>query len=296
MAKKKKPSHPVPPDEAARRAKQREAQAAARKRQAEGAPTKKQRKKHKKEGTTYEKPTKSTDGSGAAWRRREFKDKGRNDFNKQRNARDAEAASRRAHDVVIIPIFWRQRPGEEAAVVGEAERIKRLLAAAKLDIWVDRTHKKSPGQKLAFWEEVGVTWRIELGPDDVRSKKCVVSRAGEGRSSAEAALKIRDVSSVKRGDLVRALRDRLDCAKVPLLDVDGALDAEHSKEADAALRKWREAAGALPAPVRPRPKQQKLKIDIDRKAASHVVFGGDDDDEEVYADDSSSGESSSSGG
>ena len=72
----------------------------------------------------------------------------------------------------------------------------------------------------------------------------VVSRAGEGRSSAEAALKIRDVSSVKRGDLLRALRDRLDCAKVPLLDVDDALDAEHVKEADAALRKWREAAGA----------------------------------------------------
>ena len=245
MAKKK--AGPVPLIEVPRR-RQREAQAAARKRQAEGAPTKKQRKKHKKEGTTYEKPTKSADGSGAAWRRREFKDKGRNDFNKQRTARDAEAAQRRAHDVVIIPIFWRQRPGEEAAVVGEAERIKRLLSAAKLDIWV-RTHKKSPGQKLAFWEEVGVTWRIEVGPDDVRSKKCVVSRAGEGRSSAEAALKIRDVSSVKRGDLLRALRDRLDCAKVPLLDVDGALDAEHSKEADAALRKWREAAGALPAPL-----------------------------------------------
>ena len=292
MAKKKKPSHPVPPDEAARRAKQREAQAAARKRQAEGAPTKKQRKKHKKEGTTYEKPTKSADGSGAAWRRREFKDKGRNDFNKQRTARDAEAASRRAHDVVIVPIFWRQRPGEEAAVVGEAERIKRLLAAAKLDIWVDRTHKKSPGQKLAFWEEVGVTWRIELGPDDVRKKKCVVSKAGDGRSSAEAALKIRDVSSVKRGDLLRALRDRLNCAKVPSLDVDDALDAEHDKEADAAVRKWREAAGALPAPVRPRPKQPKLKIDVDRKAASHVVFGGDDDDGDVYADDSSSGGSS----
>ena len=55
---------------------------------------------------------------------------------------------------------------------------------------------------------------------------------------------------------------------------DDALDAEHDKEADAALRKWREAAGALPAPVRPRPKQPKLKIDVDRKAASHVVFGG----------------------
>ena len=87
----------------------------------------------------------------------------------------------------------------------------------------------------------------------------------------------------------------LTCASEKL-DVDAALDEEHSKEADAALRKWREAAGALPAPVRPRPKQQKLKIDIDRKAASHVVFGGDDDDDEVYADDSSSGGSSESGG
>ena len=95
----------MPPDEAARRAKQREAQAAARKRQAEGAPTKKQRKKHKKEGTTYEKPTKSADGSGAAWRRREFKDKGRNDFNKQRTARDAEAAQRRTTSFECLPVF-----------------------------------------------------------------------------------------------------------------------------------------------------------------------------------------------
>ena len=44
--------------------------------------------------------------------------------------------------------------------------------------------------------------------------------------------------------------------------------------------------------MRPRPKQPKLKIDVDRKAASHVVFGRDDDDGDVYADDSSSGGSS----
>lgn len=289
-------TQPADPAEAARRAKQRAAQAAARKRQAEGVPTKKQRKKHRKEGTAptpYPKKDTSTEAAGA-WRQREFKDKGRNDFNKARTAQDAEAAERRQHDIVIVPIFWRQRPGEEAAVVGEAERIKRLLSAANLDIWVDRTHKKSPGQKLAFWEEVGVKWRIELGPDDVRQKQCVVSKAGEGRKSAEAALKIRDVSSVRRGDLLRALRDRLNCDRVPEIDADPALDGEHAKEADSALRKWEEAAGALPAAVRPRPKQLKLKIDISQKAGSHVVFGGDDDDDGlVMADDDSSSSSSS---
>jgi len=198
-----------------------------------------------------------------------------------------------------VPIFWRNRPGEEDAVVGEGERIKRLLAQAKLDVWVDRTHKKSPGQKLAFWEAVGVGWRIELGPDDVRGKRCVVSKAGS--DGFASAVKVRDVSSVRRGDVLRALRDRLGLAKVPALDEDPALDAEHDKEADAALRKWREAARGEEAPrlaaTRPKVSLGKKRINVDAKSSSKkITFGGDDDDDDIYAaagaDDDSSGEES----
>ncbi|KAH8074736.1 hypothetical protein JL721_2309 [Aureococcus anophagefferens] len=186
------------PAELARREKQKAAQAAAKLRQAAGAPTKKERKKRKRDvaaGVAPEpkKPNnsgaKASSGGGAAWRKREFAGKGRNEFKRKREAEDelaAEAAGRTVHDVVIVPIFWRTRPGEEDAVVGEAERIKRLIAKVgdtkvKLDVWVDRTHK-SPGQKLQFWEAVGVKWRVELGPDDVRAARREL-RGGSGYES-----------------------------------------------------------------------------------------------------------------
>ena len=101
-------------------------------------------------------------------------------------------------------------------------------------------------------------WRIELGPEDVRVEKMRRVARGRGPVSAEAALKIRDVSSVKRGDLPRASGAKVPRG-VPLLDVDDALDAEHDKEADAALRKWREALFKIDVDRRPRAARRRLR-------------------------------------
>ena len=288
------------PAELARREKQRAAQAAAKLRQAAGAPTKKERKKRKRDvaaGVAPEpkKPNsssaKASSGGGAAWRKREFAGKGRNEFKRKREAEEelaAEAAGRTVHDVVIVPIFWRTRPGEEDAVVGEAERIKRLIAKVgdtkvKLDVWVDRTHKKSPGQKLQFWEAVGVKWRVELGPDDVRAKRCVVSCAGG--AGYESNIKVKDVSSVRRGAIYHVLRDKLGMDKIPDdVEENPELDANHEEEADSAIKKWNALSNA-PRLAATRPKQPKLKIDLDAKPTANkkITFGDDDNNDDMFA-------------
>ena len=288
--------------EAARREKQRAAQAAARLRQAAGAPTKKEKKKRRRDvaaGVAVPAPAAKKasaapgDGKsgGAAWRKREFNGKGRNEFKRRREEQEeleAEAAGRTVHDVVVVPIFWRTRPGEEEAVVGEAERIKRLLAKVgdtkvKLDVWVDRTHKKSPGQKLAFWEAVGVKWRVEVGPDDVRAKRCVVSCAGG--KGYESNIKVKDVSSVRRGQLYHVLRDQLGMDKIPDdVEENPELDANHEEEADSAIKKWNALSNA-PRLAATRPKQPKLKIDLDAKPTANkkITFGDDDNNDDMFA-------------
>jgi hypothetical protein len=282
--------------EAARREKQRKAQAAAKLQQAAGAPTKKERKKRKRDKASgapgaADPPKKKGASGGAAWRAAEFRGKGRNDHAKERKRREdlaKEAEGRAVHDVVVVPIFWRNRPGEEDAVVAEAERVKRLLCkdggVKKLDVWVDRTHKKSPGQKLAFWEAVGVQFRIELGPDDARQKVCAVSRAGADGYASK--ITVGGVSSVRRADLYAALRDKLGLEKIPDdVAADAALDAAHDAEADATLKAWAKLSDA-PRLAATRPKAPKLKIDAAGAAsggAKKIVFGDDALDDSQFA-------------
>ncbi|KAJ1445073.1 hypothetical protein M885DRAFT_551077 [Pelagophyceae sp. CCMP2097] len=282
------------PTEDERRAAQRERQRVARERQASGAPTKNERKKRKRDGVTGA-PDKAKSGdkkdasgksAGAAWREKEYAGKGRNEFKKKRDV-DPDALDRRVHDILIIPIFWRTHPGEEDAVCNEAERVKRLLLSASkdLDIWIDRTHKKSPGQKLAFWEDVGVTHRIELGPGDCKKKECVVSKSGgTGYSSAT---KVHDVSSTKRHVLLAALA-KIGFTKCEAVEENGSLDLQNAAEAEAHLKKW--LSGDDSKPQRnppggaPRPAKAPMVIDAFAKSANKKTFGNDDEqDDQQFA-------------
>lgn len=240
----------------------------------EAARRERQRRKQKEAWARQKKPS-----AGKVWRETTFKGKGRNDHKKHRQTDDAK--SRRVHDLVIIPIFWRQHPGEEDAVVADADRIKSML---KADVWIDRTHKKSPGQKYAFWEDVGVRFRIELGPDDVRNKRCVVVFSNGSFKSATK----RTVSSVDQAALINALHD-LGCDKVkPALNQDDTL-----QRADANLERWVAASG-------PPTSNKRLKIDVDARRAKRfddespaAAVRNDDelgDDEPQWAEDDSSEE------
>lgn len=272
------------PSELQRREMQRQKQREARQRQANGALTKKELKvklkkskdltrqaqaadtAHKKRKTMMSRTTRTSPGK--QWREREFKGKGRNYFKKARSTTSAdtllEAKQRRKHDVVVVPIFWRHKPGQEEAVVADAERIKSILAPY-CDVWIDRTHKNSPGQKYALWEAIGVIRRIEIGPDDVENKRCVVASSTGSYDSARRIT----VSSIDRAALVRALKCEVGLEKLPILPDN----AEHRQSQDALsdgiIQRWRDAANSVePTSTRPTKASQHnptMKIDITAK-------------------------------
>lgn len=107
--------------------KQRQKQQAALKRQAAGGVTKRELKRRRAAGEPLPKlPPKES---------------------KKRDTKPEKVVERTRpqHDVVIIPIFWRNVYGQEEAMVEEALRIKAILHKIGLDVWVDRTHKLTPG-------------------------------------------------------------------------------------------------------------------------------------------------------
>ena len=217
-------------DEETRKAMQRSKQAKARADQSKGLPTKRERKAQRKDQPPKTTTTTTTKSPGTAWREKEFAGRGRNDFRKERRQHhDDDVTNRRVHDVVIIPIFWRDRPGEEDAMVGEAQRLKEMIRRhQKLDVWIDRTHKMSPGQKFAFWDNVGVKCRIDLGPDDAKQHQCVIV--------ACATKKKTTVSSIHRVPFFNELR-RIK-ASVPRILPDPDADQVEASRSQAILDAW----------------------------------------------------------
>jgi hypothetical protein len=153
------------------------------------------------------------------------------------------------HDVVIIPIFWRNIEGQEEAMVKESNRIKSILHnVGGLDVWVDRTHKRTPGQKLNFWEQQGVRWRIEIGPKEAIKYRCVVSHQAGKAGDYTTVTKLPNVSTVKRSQLLAKLRTGLSLEKIPeealLVSVnDPEGDAKQTVLADENLRCFLHPAG-----------------------------------------------------
>ena len=198
-------------DDEVRKAKQRAKQQEALKRQREGGLTKKEIKRRRAAGEELpplpKKKAKKKVHERERWKQSDEAAAGTDGI---------AGESRPNHDVVIIPIFWRNVPGQEDAIVQEALRIKGILhSVAKLDVWVDRTHKRTPGQKLKFWEEQGVRWRVEVGPKDASKQRCVVSYQAGHAGDFSTVTKVPNVSTVKRLQLLSKLRDTLNLTKIP---------------------------------------------------------------------------------
>ena len=204
-------------EEESRKELQRQKQRAALKRQLEGGLTKKEIKKRRANG---EKLPKLPKKKKKVHERESWKQQ-----SDERAAAGAEAGFgfvggeqvRPQHDVVVIPIFWRNIPGQEEAMVAEAQRIKGILRTATsgaLDVWVDRTHKRTPGQKLNFWETQGVRWRVEVGPRDAAKQRCVISHQAGDAGDYSTVTKIPNVSTVKRYQLLSKLKGGLQMDKI----------------------------------------------------------------------------------
>mmetsp|Transcript_10742 Transcript_10742/g.27248 ORF Transcript_10742/g.27248 Transcript_10742/m.27248 type:complete len:285 (+) Transcript_10742:158-1012(+) len=78
-------------------------------------------------------------------------------------------------EVIVIPLFWKQREEERQAITDAALEVRKLLGAARVPSFVDFSNKLNPGQKYRYWEERGVKLRVELGPKDLEANSCVLA-------------------------------------------------------------------------------------------------------------------------
>ena len=86
-----------------------------------------------------------------------------------------EKASR--NDVIIIPVAWKRNHSDKIRVDATCDNVRRALYSTGLNPWLDCRREYSPGQKFAYWEHMGVQFRIEIGPDDVLAGVCRVVRS-----------------------------------------------------------------------------------------------------------------------
>ncbi len=76
--------------------------------------------------------------------------------------------------LVIVPIY--KTDDERAAVMENAQRLRRELVDAGIRVKMDEREGMSPGFKFNDWEMRGVPLRLELGPKDVAKGSVVLAR------------------------------------------------------------------------------------------------------------------------
>ena len=74
---------------------------------------------------------------------------------------------------------------------------KKSLSSIGFDAWIDQRTKYTPGQKFAYWEHIGVKYRLEIGPKEVESNTLVLSICEE---VGKPCKRLRNVASPTSGD------------------------------------------------------------------------------------------------
>ncbi|KAG2437067.1 hypothetical protein HYH02_011327 [Chlamydomonas schloesseri] len=128
-----------------------------------------------------------------------------------------------AVEVIVLPIYWNNDKEEKAAVIAASERARDILASAGLAADMDGSNKYTPGQKMKYWETMGVRVRVELGPRDVANGNAVV------------ALSTKKPGEVATKTIVNMRHKMLDAVREALGKVkSGAYDNEEEEEEAAA--------------------------------------------------------------
>lgn len=79
--------------------------------------------------------------------------------------------------VVVIPVFWKQKKAEQAAVFRKVEQAVEQLREAGAYCVSDTTNELMPGEKFKQWEERGVPLRVEIGPREAEANSAVLAVA-----------------------------------------------------------------------------------------------------------------------
>jgi len=134
------------------------------------------------------------------------------------------------HQVVIVPIY--KTDDEKSAVMDAAREIRSQLIEKDIRVKMDERDGMSPGFKFNDWEMRGVPLRIELGPRDVTSGKCVLARRDQPGKAGKCVVDragiadqvIKLLAEIQQALFDRALKTRNDNTLEPA-------DYEEFKEA-----------------------------------------------------------------
>ncbi|KAK9821490.1 hypothetical protein WJX74_002112 [Apatococcus lobatus] len=93
--------------------------------------------------------------------------------------------------VIVVPIYWNRKKEEKAQVLAAAGRVEKVIQDAGVTCGIDTTNKLTPGQKFRFWEERHVKIRVELGPKEAAAGQCVVAKCKKpGAVAAKSTVRI----------------------------------------------------------------------------------------------------------
>ncbi|KAK7238630.1 hypothetical protein SO694_00020320 [Aureococcus anophagefferens] len=162
------------------------------------------------------------------------------------------------------------------AELARREKQKAAQAAAKL-----RQAAGAPTKKERKKRKRDVAAGVAPEPKKPNNSGAKASSGGGAawrkRDGYESNIKVKDVSSVRRGAIYHVLRDKLGMDKIPDdVEENPELDANHEEEADSAVKKWNALSNA-PRLAATRPKPPKLKIDVHAKPSNKKTTFGDDD-------------------
>lgn len=117
----------------------------------------------------------------------------------EKRANEAKASQ---NDVIIVPVAWKRNHSDKVAVDATCDALRRALFSTGLNPWLDCRREYSPGQKFAYWEHMGVQFRIEVGPEDIAAGVCRVVRAEKPGAYLEH---VREKPGMNLRDIVKTL-------------------------------------------------------------------------------------------
>ena len=92
--------------------------------------------------------------------------------------------------VMIIPVFNKKNKNK---IIKESEKIKEMLDKIGIKSEIDSSEKR-PGEKYYEWELKGVPFRIELGENEIKSKKLTFYTRDTGEKQT---INVKDLSKIK---------------------------------------------------------------------------------------------------
>ncbi|KAA8492371.1 Proline--tRNA ligase [Porphyridium purpureum] len=111
-------------------------------------------------------------------------------------------------DVVVIPIYWRNKSGQRELVLPYAEECTRAFEKAGLRVWMDARNRYLPGEKMRHWEmqTPPIRFRVEIGPSEAEQQSFLLAKVHTPGKVADKTSHFKEDISVVARDVLTEKR------------------------------------------------------------------------------------------